>query len=700
MFPTDYLNKVYAGVIAMNAGIRLGAPVEPAEWTPQMIQDVFGEVDDYVKHYNVFSADDDANGPIFFVRSLLDDAINRKLEPEDVAKSWLNYSREGIGMIWWGGDQISTEHTAYLNLRKGIQAPKSGSTEMNGVVLAEQIGGQIFIDCWGWLFPNNPTKAADYAEIAASVSHDGNALYGARFIAACIASAFTEKSTSEIIKDGLKEIPQDSTYAQVVYAVLDFYANNPDDFRKCRQFLEDEWGYDKYPGICHIIPNAGVCILSLLYGEGDVSKTIEIATMCGWDTDCNAGNVGSIVGTLRGIEGIASNYRKPINDAIVASSVSGYLNIVDLPTYSKQLALLGYREAGIVPPEELSDSYKEKEIYFDFSLPGSTHGFKTSYPFKTFLRHSSDKGYTTKGALEIFLDRLVEGDESHVYYSSFYRREEFMDEKYKPTFAPTAYSGQTVSFKILGEQYRGEDIVITPYIRHTHTKEICKVIQPVNLTDQWQTITFTIPDTAGAMIDQVGIVIHSDSPLTYRAFGKIYLDEFHISGTPSYSIDFAKQAVEFKSVTPFAHHRGEWSLINGGMQMVSQQECASFTGHYYMEDAVIETTLTPIAGKHHGILFRAEGIERYYYAGFDGDNTVSIKLHDFGVTCLASTSFKWEYNKSYDIKIVCKGAGIDLHINDELVLSAENTRYTHGMIGYAAKDGGKCQYGNMKINMK
>ena len=29
----DYLEKVYAGFLGMNVGIRLGAPVEPTEWT-------------------------------------------------------------------------------------------------------------------------------------------------------------------------------------------------------------------------------------------------------------------------------------------------------------------------------------------------------------------------------------------------------------------------------------------------------------------------------------------------------------------------------------------------------------------------------------------------------------------------------------------------------------------------------------------
>ena len=73
----------------------------------------------------------------------------------------------------------------------------------------------------------------------------------------------------------------------------------------------------------------------MLYGAGDFNRTVEIATMCSWDTDCNAGNVGTVLGVLTGLDGIAPHYRAPINDGVVLSGISGYLNILDLPTYAR-----------------------------------------------------------------------------------------------------------------------------------------------------------------------------------------------------------------------------------------------------------------------------------------------------------------------------------------------------------------------------
>ena len=234
-------------------------------------------------------------------------------------------------------------------------------------------------------------------------------------MAACIAKAFDASSMDEIIAEGLRMIPDDSTYARVVHAVMDFHREQPSDFRACRQYLEDHWGYDKYTGVCHIIPNAGVCVLALLYGEGDFARTVEIASMCGWDTDCNAGNVGTILGVYRGLAGIPEHYRKPINDFIVASSVSGYLNLVDFPTFAKELALLGYRLNGEKAPEELARRVRQGEVSFDFDLPGSTHGFRTSHAFKTpVVRHSTKHVYDSRGSLEVVFDRLVEGDSGKI----------------------------------------------------------------------------------------------------------------------------------------------------------------------------------------------------------------------------------------------------------------------------------------------
>jgi len=127
----NYLEKVYSGIMGKTMGVILGAPVEPTLWTYEKIHNTYGDITEYVKHFKNFAADDDLNGPIFFLKALDLMKDGEKFEASHVGKAWLNYSREGIGMFWWGGYGTSTEHTAFLNLKNGIDAPHSGSEEVN-----------------------------------------------------------------------------------------------------------------------------------------------------------------------------------------------------------------------------------------------------------------------------------------------------------------------------------------------------------------------------------------------------------------------------------------------------------------------------------------------------------------------------------------------------------------------------------------
>lgn len=694
----NYMEKVYAGFLGMNIGIRLGAPVEPTIWTYERIRKTYGEIRDYVKEYKNFAADDDVNGPVYFLRALIDDAADRPLEAQDVARAWLNYAREGVGMFWWGGYGVSTEHTAYLNLKNGIPAPQSGSIEQNGRILAEQIGGQIFIDTWGFVNPGNPRRAADYGEAAASVSHDGNGVYGARFMCAAIAKAFMTDNVEEIIQAGLDEIPKNCTYRDVADAVIQFHKEHPEDWRSCREYLEREWGYDRYPGVCHIIPNAGVCIMSLLYGEGRFDRTIEIATMAGWDTDCNTGNVGSIMGAACGLDGIPDHYRAPIGDWIACSGISGYLNNLDVPSYVREIAVLGYRLAGEEIPADLKESYRPDEIYFDFELPGSTHSLRLSNPFFCRARHSTDVAYKGNGSLCVLMDRMVRGDQCRIYYKPFYTREDFSDERYSPVFSPTVYSGQVMSMMIYMDQWNGNETPgAAPYIRTCCGKKLhlggyVKLVQ-----HQWVNVTFTLPDTEGDVIDEVGIVLEGYAPGKNKTLGNIYIDEFRIFGKANYSIDTGKQQKNFASVTPFSTDHGAWDLYGGTLNLMRNEPAFACTGNYYAKDYTISATVTPHHGTSHLIAGRVQGAKRGYMAGLGADNKVVIMKNNFGFTTLAEADFSWNQNQDYRLALSFSGSRISLCVDGTEVLAAADPDFTYGMIGCGSCETGRTSFGSFRF---
>ena len=712
--PPDYLERLYAGFLGKNIGIRLGAPVEPAIWTYERIRDIYGDITSYLKPYRNFAADDDANGPVYFIRPLIESDSLKPIPPQDIGRAWLDYSRENRGMFWWGGYGISTEHTAYLNLKAGIPAPESGSIRRNGQTTAEQIGGQIFVDTWGLVWPCRPAAAADYAASAASVSHDGEGLEGARFIAACIAAAFQggpaaglapeEKSARmrSVIETGLSRVGSDSLYRKVADAVLDFHDHSPEDWRACMEYLIREWGYDRYPGLCHIIPNAGVCVLSLVYGAGDFARTVEIATMCGWDTDCNAGNVGTIAGVLGGLSSLPARYREPINDCIVLSGLPGSLNILDIPTFSRVLASIGYKLAGVHPPDSIRKALErgdgERAHYFDFALPGSTHGFRVSDPVPFSVAARRDKGNPEQGLLEFRYERVLREGRGKLFWKPFYRRADFDDERYSPVFSPLARSGQTVRIVFSRDRWEGDTVGVAGYVRDSFDgRDIETTPMTFPKVGEQRVLEFSIPDTSGSQVDEVGLILTGWSGAGKRDSGRLLIDSFSIEGPAHYTIDPAKQAVEFGSVTPFSHDGERWNIQGNRMHLMTDTPAFAYTGGYAVRDQRVRATVTPLAGLSHLLGVRAKGAMRSYLAGFDGYGKVSIIRRDFGLDRLDTADFPWEHDRDYDIQFSAVGDRLDLTVDGKTVLSCRDSRHGSGMLACGTLSPSRTLYGPFEV---
>jgi len=189
----DYAERVYAGVLGKIIGVYLGRPFEG--WPYERIMAELGDIYYYVNEkvdlrrrlaergihlpahekldLPLIVTDDDITGTFIFLRALPDyaDCVGGNsldLTPAQIGQTWLNYLIEERTILWWGGLGNSTEHTAYLRLKSGIEAPRSGSIELNSKVVAEQIGAQIFIDGWAMVAPGDPELAADLARRAAS----------------------------------------------------------------------------------------------------------------------------------------------------------------------------------------------------------------------------------------------------------------------------------------------------------------------------------------------------------------------------------------------------------------------------------------------------------------------------------------------------------------------------------------------------
>jgi ADP-ribosylglycohydrolase len=700
----EYLEKIYAGWLGKIIGIRLGAPVEG--WTYEKIKNVYGDPEGYLVDYREFAADDDSNGPLFFLRALEDGKGGFDLSSRAVEEAILNYVPYEHGFFWWGGYGVSTEHTAYLNLRQGIPAPRSGSVEQNGAAMAEQIGGQIFIDTWGLVCPGNPGLAAAFAEKAAAATHGGNGVYGGVFVAACIAHAFDEGNIRAVIEKGLSYIPGDSEYARVVRAVTAYYDEAPRDWRGCFQYIYKNYGYDRYPGICHIIPNSAVMILALLYGEGDFSDTLNICNRCGWDTDCNVGNVAAIMGTARGLEGIDyQKWRRPINDFLACSSVLGSLNITDIPSGASYMAKLAWALAG----EELPGVWKEiiprRMDSCHFEYPGSTHAIRVRLESgaagaRTEIANTNETAFSGSRCLKVYAAPLGPGERVLVYKKTYYTSRDFHDSRYDPAFSPLVYPGQTVYGSAFLPEY-GRDCLVRMYVHDAGTDTIIAGEPAAPRKGEWVQLSCPIPPGTAALIDEAGFAFDMrDGGADFIGM----IDDLYFEGPPDYTIDFAGTPEDWwtpthREITQFTRLKG--LLFREGEEL--HLSCADFgeayTGGHDWTDYTAEFTLRPVTGGCHWGNLRVQGAIRSYGAGFSAGGKLGLYKNENGYRPLVEIPFPWETGRSYVLTVKARGPSLTVSVDGGEYLSFTDTEspYLRGGIGLSVREGGRCAFRRVRV---
>ncbi|MEI7884201.1 MAG: ADP-ribosylglycohydrolase family protein [Clostridia bacterium] len=709
IIPEDYIEKVYAGWLGKLIGIRHGAPIEG--WTYEKIKRVHGTITDYLVDYNDFAADDDSNGPVFFLRALEDYDYTLKLTPEQIGLTWLNYAPYEHGFYWWGGYGKSTEHTAYLNMRNGIMAPKSGSIQQNGVTVAEQIGGQIFIDTWGLVAPANPKLAAAYARKAASVSHDGNGIFGGMFIAACISAAFIQENIKDILESGFSVIPADCDYTLVMRSVMSFHEKYPEDWEKCFNFIDANYGYDKYPGNCHIIPNGAVMILALLYGEKDFTNSINICNMCGWDTDCNVANIGTILGVANGIIGLDYNkWRKPINDFFICSSVIGSLNIQDAPQFTTYIAKWGYKIAGQEPENKWKKILFGGAARFHFQLPGSTHGFRVASDSLTKLEYAlvntNIANMNLNGSLKVSVNGIAAGEDFRIFTKTYYRPEDFHDSRYDPSFSPVLYPGQSISAMVmLPEWLEKSEILVSMYVKDGNYNKYFDSEKTLLTRGKWNLLNFKLPNMEGACLEEAGIRVTVKSNQRFLDNSLvIYIANLDFSGKPNYTIDFSKERMEFwnglhQEVSQFTYLKGNWELVDDELVGSACDFGEAYTGSYDWEDYTFEATLIPVTGESHYMNFRVQGAIRSYAFGLESDGKAMLRKNNNGYSKLSGIDFAWEYNHEYRFRAEVKYNSIRIwHENILLVEYFDNDNpYLQGQIGFSVYNGSRCKFKELSI---
>jgi ADP-ribosylglycohydrolase len=322
----DYQNKVHGGWVGRIVGSQLGTPLEfrPYCYTQWKYCDKQGkEISYYVKTPDPKAVNDDEIYEILGLLALEEWGIN--LSSKILAKYWNDKLYRA---------QYTAEKIALKNIRKGILPPDSASLK-NGNIWFDAIGAQMKADIWGLIAPGCPKIAAEYAKIDGSVAHQGIGIDGEIYIAAVIANAFEVSDTPTLIHKSLEVLPKTSKYRKFVEMCINIHEKHPNwrdgrkimlrEFKTIRYRLKSQTNsyYRKLNPLgvgkfLHVLPNAGIITLSLLYGVNDpvdpFGRPICIAGMMALDTDCNCGNIGTIMGTIFGEKNIPKKWKKPLNN--------------------------------------------------------------------------------------------------------------------------------------------------------------------------------------------------------------------------------------------------------------------------------------------------------------------------------------------------------------------------------------------------
>ncbi len=209
---------------------------------------------------------------------------------------------------------------ARYNILNGVKAPASGDWLHN--IHADDIDYQIECDYAGLMSPAMPNTASAISNKIGHIMNYGDGWYGGVFIGAMYTIAFVTNDIDSIVSEALKTIPQQSTYYQCISDVIHWHNQYPNDWQRTWYEVQKKWSDDMAcpdgvfePFDIDAKINSAYVVIGLLYGNGDFTKSLGIATRCGQDADCNPSSVGGILGTIIGYNKIPSYWKNGLAEA-------------------------------------------------------------------------------------------------------------------------------------------------------------------------------------------------------------------------------------------------------------------------------------------------------------------------------------------------------------------------------------------------
>ena len=244
-----------------------------------------------------------------------------------------------------GGLWCANKQGRFL-MNYGFTPPDTGSLRNN--VNWNYIDSQITTEALGAAAPGMRQRAADLAGACGSVTNTGYALHAAQFYAAMYAAAPLETDVEVVVAKGLEVVPVSSRSHEVIQNVVNWYqADKADDvlnWRSTQEKIYDNYvsvagSHNRYVNWVESTVNLAITTMAILYGQGELDPTVEIAVNGGFDSDCNPATAAGLVGLMKGYSGL------PPGVTSAASNTYQFALLQNMPPSTTITQMAAYAQA-------------------------------------------------------------------------------------------------------------------------------------------------------------------------------------------------------------------------------------------------------------------------------------------------------------------------------------------------------------------
>ena len=254
------------------------------------------------------------------------------------------------------------------------------------------------------------------------------------------------------------------------------------------------------------MPNHALMVMAVLYAPDDFQKAQMIVNTSGWDTDCNAGNVGCLLGIMNGLDGIdeGPDWRGPIADRLLISSADGGNSINDAVRTAYYLTNLGLQLAG-----GARSSRRPRRARSSISrCPAASQGFRPQAGLG--LSNGVTVGnaeFEGSRALSIGYEALGPGQVAAVTSPTFSPREMLNMRTYDLMATPLVYPGQTVKARVAAPKDNRWPVEVRLRIRvydeHDELRDVDGAVVALKPGAE-TTLEWRLPEFDGQPIAEIG----------------------------------------------------------------------------------------------------------------------------------------------------------------------------------------------------